>query len=397
LAYAGTHGRLRRVGGAFVAVALAGISSGFAGLSQDPPRSQGGPGTAAAKRADAADCEAATKAVKDAKRDVKKAKRALEAAATPGAEQRARQKLTKAKRRLRDAEKAKGRLCGLVRFAVIGAQGQGNTGQGDVADAIDAKCSTSGCDYVIGVGNNIYDSGASSTGDEQFQTKFEAPYADVDLPFWLGLGNHDYGGNGASYESEKAQVQVDYTDVSPSGRWKMPAPYYRRTDQHVEFFTLDTNQQMFGMDAQQEGDVSEWLDESDANWKIALGLHSYRSNGPHGNAGSYDGLPMVPIVNGVGVRDFMEDHVCGNADVYFSAFDHSLQWPQQDTTNCPGTELIVSGAAASSTELDDPPGYPTHFQSEALGFAYVVIDDDELTVDFINTAGSTLFSRTITK
>jgi hypothetical protein len=177
----------------------------------------------------------------------------------------------------------------------------------------------------------------------------------------------------------------------------MPAPYYRRTDQHVEFFTLDTNQQMFGMDAQQEGDVSEWLDESDANWKIALGLHSYRSNGPHGNAGSYDGLPMVPIVNGVGVRDFMEDHVCGNADVYFSAFDHSLQWPQQDTTNCPGTELIVSGAAASSTELDDPPGYPTHFQSEALGFAYVVIDDDELTVDFINTAGSTLFSRTITK
>ena len=190
---------------------------------------------------------------------------------------------------------------------------------------------------------------------------FETPYADVDLPFWLGLGNHDYGGDGASTEPEKAQVQVDYTDVSPSGKWKMPAHYYRRTDQHVEFFTLDTTTQMHGMDAQQEEDVSRWLSRSDANWKIALGLHSYRSNGLHGNAGSYDGLPQIPIVNGAGVRDFMEDHVCGKADVHFSAFDHNLQWPQQDTTTCPGTELIVSGAAASSTELDDPPSYPDAF------------------------------------
>jgi tartrate-resistant acid phosphatase type 5 len=345
-------------------------------------------------------CEGATKALADARRDVTKAKRALRRARTEGAEERARRQLRRAKRRLRTAREAKERICanrGLVRFAVIGAQGKGNQGQADVAAAMDAKCAASGCDYVIGVGNNIYDSGAASTSDPGFATMFETPYADVDLPFWLGLGNHDYGGNGTGYDAPRAQVQVDYTAVSPSGNWRMPDQYYRRRDQHVEFFTLDTNAQMFGNDTQQESDVSSWLADSTARWKIALGLHSYRSNGPHGNAGTYDNSPFTPIVNGAGVRDFMEDHICGRADVHFSGFDHSLQWLQQDATNCPGTELIVSGAAASTSTLSSPPTYPTHYQSATLGFAYVVIEDGEMTVEFIDTEGTVLFTRTITK
>ena len=42
----------------------------------------------------------------------------------------------------------------------------------------------------------------------------------------------------------------------------------------------------------------------------------------------------------------MEDIVCGRADVYLAAHDHSLQWLQP---TCNGTELIVSGTGASST------------------------------------------------
>jgi tartrate-resistant acid phosphatase type 5 len=340
-------------------------------------------------------CDAAKDAVSDAKRDVRKARKALEAADTPQAKERARKKLKRAKQRLREAEAAQEDACGRVRFAVIGAQGKGNVGQSEVAAAIDAKCEASGCDYIIGLGNNIYDEGASATSSPLFAEKFETPYQNIDLPFWLGLGNHDYGpiGNDAA----KAQVQVDYTAVSPSGNWKMPAKYYRRNDQHVEFFTLDTNTQMFGTDSQQETDVSGWLEDSTARWKIALGLHSYRSNGNHGNAGNYDGLGGLSPAAGVGVRDFMEDHICGQADVYFSAHDHTLQWPQEDAETCPGTELIVSATAASSTDLDETPDYPTHFQSEALGFAYVKIEDDEMTVDFIDKTGTVLFSRTVTK
>jgi hypothetical protein len=329
-----------------------------------------------------------------AKRRVERAKKALRQADTRSSERTARRKLRKAQKRLREAKQARNAACSqVVRFIATGAQGQGNQGQLDVAAAMQAKCQLSGCDYIIGLGNNIYPSGASSTDDPQFATKFETPYAGLDLPFWLGLGNHDYGGDGAGTEPAKAQVQVDYTDVSP--KWHMPAHYYRRTDQHVEFFTLDTNAQFLGNDAQQETDVAAWLEESNAEWKIALGLHSYRSNGPHGNAGNYDGVP-IPPANGAGVRDFMEDHICGEADVYFSAHDHSLQWPEEDDASCAGTELIVSGTGASTTTVDDTPTYPTHFQSATLGFTYVVIRGGQVSVDFIDTDGNVLFTRTIT-
>ena len=59
-------------------------------------------------------------------------------------------------------------------------------------------------------------------------------------------------------------------------------------------------------------------------------------------------------------QDFIEDHICGEADVYF--FRPRPQAPMAGSaTNCPGTELIVSGTAASSTSSKDN---PTHFESE---------------------------------
>lgn len=280
-----------------------------------------------------------------------------------------------------------------VRFIAVGATGKGNQGQSDVADAMQAKCAASGCDFIHGLGNNIYPSGVSSTSDSLFQTAFETPYQDIDLPFFMLLGNHDYGGDGSGIDFDKGQHQVDYTTSSSStGKWQMPARFYRHSHEQAEFFVLDTTQQMFNNDADQELAVPGWFAGSTAVWKIALGLHGYRSNGTHGNAGEYDGLPFIPIANGAGVKDFMDDHVCGKADVYFSAHDHSLQWP---STTCDGTELIVSGAGADSTELDGD--NPTHFESLELGFVYVTIQDSQLTAEFIGVDGDTLFTRTISK
>ena len=370
---------MARIAVAVIALMLAGVS-----LAAAP-----------APRAGTAGCEDAKAELADAKQKLKKAKKAVRDAETPRAKERAKKQLKKAKARLAEAKDAEAEACtGEVRFMVIGAQGKGNTGQAEVAAAMDEVCDESGCDYIIGLGNNIYDSGVSSTSDEQFTSKFETPYADNDGKFWLGLGNHDYGGNGAGFEFDKAEHQIDYTDVSPSRKWKMPNRYYRRTDGPVQFFTLDTTPLMFGDDDEQDTDISAWLANSDADWKIALGLHGYRSNGPHGNAGDYDGT-FIPPTNGAGVKDFIEDNICGEADVYFSAHDHSLQWPQQDATNCPGTELIVSGAAASSTELEGE--NPTHFESEALGFAYVVIEGNQMTVDFVDADGNEIYTRTVSK
>lgn len=281
----------------------------------------------------------------------------------------------------------------VVRFVAFGAQGKGNQGQLDVATAVQAKCAADGCDFVQGLGNNIYDDGASSVNDPQFQSKFEVPYQNVDLPFWMTLGNHDYGGGGSGSDFDKPEHQVAYSQVS--AKWKMPARYYTRSHQHVDFMTLDTNAIRWdsGNAAAQKTAVPGWFAASSATWRIAVGLHDYRSNGSHGNAGNYDGLPSSEkLLSGRHFKDFMEAHVCGEADVYFSAHDHNLQWP---STTCNGTELIVSGAGASTTTLGGT--NPTHFEDDVLGFVYVVIRDRQLTAEFVDTNADTLFTRTISK
>ncbi|MFZ5469283.1 MAG: metallophosphoesterase [Myxococcota bacterium] len=279
----------------------------------------------------------------------------------------------------------------LVRFVAMGDTGEGSALQTKVGNTIDAFCATHGCDFVLLLGDNIYSSGVSSTTDPQWQTKFEQPYANVNLPFWASLGNHDYGGDGAGWEPAKAQHQVDYTAVST--KWKMPAHHYRFTHKHVEFFAVDSNAQLFGLDSQQRSDVRGWLNGSTATWKIVFGHHPYKSNGPHGNAGTYNGLPpFTPIAAGQGVKSFVESVTCGRADFYLSGHDHSRQWL---ATPCQGTELIVSGAGAKASTLEG--SNPTHFQKATVGFLYVRVEGKTLTAQFVDENGAVELTRSVTK
>jgi hypothetical protein len=161
----------------------------------------------------------------------------------------------------------------------------------------------------------------------------------------------------------------------------------------VEFFGLDTNEQMFDRAATQKSNMNQWIASSRSKWKIALGHHPYLSNGPHGNAGSYDKVPFVPIANGANVKKFMDDVVCGKVDVYFSGHDHNRQYMQG---KCGGTtELIVSGAGAKVTALEG--SNAVHFQAATLGFVYVTVDDTTFTAEFIDANGRSEFVRTLRK
>ncbi len=277
-----------------------------------------------------------------------------------------------------------------VRFVAMGDTGTGSNDQNKVGNTIAAVCKARGCDFVQLLGDNIYDSGASSADDPVWQEKFEIPYAAVDLDFFAVLGNHDYGGNGAGTDFAKGKNQVDYT--AKSKKWKMPAAYYHHVKGNVELFALDTNMQMFSQDGDQKKDMAAWIKASTAKWKIALGHHPYKSNGPHGNAGSYDGLTYVPVANGKGVKNFLEDVVCGNVDLYLSGHDHSRQWLNE---SCKGTELAVSGAGAKATELGG--SNPALFQSLELGFLYIVVEDKQLTAEFIDENGGVEFTHVIKK
>lgn len=281
---------------------------------------------------------------------------------------------------------------GIVKFVAIGDTGTGSQNQYDVATAIQKKCHAAGCDFVLLLGDNIYYSGVSSVNDSQFEQKFEQPYRNINLPFYLVLGNHDYGGNGKGYDPVKSFHEIEYTEHS--GKWIMPRHFYRFEKENVTFVALDTNAQMFGVDQDQREQVSAWLKESRAQtpWIIAFGHHPYLSNGPHGNAGNYEGVPHVPVVSGDGVKEFAESVWCGNVDLYLAGHDHSRQWLQ---STCRGTELAISGAGAKATTL---PGHnPFRFQSATLGFLYIVVSEHKLTAQFINLENATEFSYTIDK
>jgi tartrate-resistant acid phosphatase type 5 len=290
-----------------------------------------------------------------------------------------------------------------VRFVAFGDTGKGCSNSADpqcaVADAIKNKCATDGCDFAVLLGDNIYPSGAASPDDPIFQKVFEEPYKDLNFPFYVALGNHDYGHDGAGTDFAKAQNEVDYTQKSQ--KWKLPSKHYRQVfgNGALELFVADTNMAMFGQEAAQRATLKSWIASSTAIWKIAVGHHPYKSNGRHGNAGQYDcydvpgiGCVSVPPSNGETVKSFLEDVVCGKTDFYLCGHDHNRQW-LSDT--CNGTELVVSGGGSSTTELEGK--NPTHVQKDTSGFFYISIDGKTLKGEFIDATGNVDFSRTITK
>lgn len=286
-----------------------------------------------------------------------------------------------------------------VRFIAVGDTGKGSAEQTQVGEAMGALCRTQGCDFVVLLGDNFYPTGVSSTSDPQWQTAFVQPYASVDVPFYAVLGNHDYGGFGSGNELEKGRHQVAYSKVNP--KWRMPGTHYRFNQPPVvDFFVADTNRSMFAVDDVVRGDFESWVPSSTASWKIVFGHHPYKSNGRHGNAGEYDGVSLVPIANGAQVKSFVEEKVCGRADVYLSGHEHIMEWLKPTCTR-PGssnnTELIISGAGSSPTGFPSPARHEDRWRGDGLGFLYVVITSDAFTGTFYGPDGQSLFSRSIHK
>lgn len=298
-----------------------------------------------------------------------------------------------------------------VRFVVMGDVGEGNQSQYMVSTAIEQKCAADGCDFVVLLGDNIYDSGVSGVDDPQWQTKFEDPYANLDLPFFVVLGNHDYGGTlfgadtgGMGNEWEKGPYEVMYSDVSD--KWNMSDTHYTFTWGNVGFIMLDTNSIMW--DNTDHGNQRAWyptalMELSNVDWIFQAGHHPYMSNGAHGNAGNYESIEVggielpnpLPILNGDNVKEFFDEVVCGTIDVSLSGHDHNRQWLNEPTALC-GAELIVSGAGAKVKDFEG--SNEAHWQdADTPGFMYIEIIGDQLTGQFIDENGQMNYERQITR
>jgi hypothetical protein len=283
-----------------------------------------------------------------------------------------------------------------------------------VGDAVAELCATRGCDFALLLGDNIYDSGVDSVTDTQWIEKFEAPYESVSpsVPFYAVLGNHDYGGDlfgiktgGMGNEFDKGPIEVEYSDYSD--RWKMPATFYTLKVGNVGFIMLDTNSLMWN--DTQNGDQEAWYPQavaelSDMDWVIAVGHHPYLSNGTHGNAGAYESIEVadieidnpVPLLNGDNIKAFFDDFVCGTIDMYVSGHDHNRQWIDEPNALC-GAPLIVSGAGAKTKSMPGH-GNTTLFEdADKAGFAYVVIEGNDLTLQFIDQNGTVDFEQALSR
>ncbi len=278
-----------------------------------------------------------------------------------------------------------------VRFLVVGDTGTGLTPQYAVADAMAEVCGELGCDFALLLGDAIYESGVSGPDDPQFLSKFERPYANFSIPFYVVLGNHDYGANGVGAELTKGQANVDYSERS--SKWTMPATYYHVAAGPVDLFGLDSGPASAHAPAFEHTYITEqgdWLATqlaaSTAPWRIVFAHHPYISNGVHGDAGQYDGVPG----QGGGWRDMLQRVACGEADFYLAGHDHDLQW-LEPTDGCGNTEFIVSGAGAKKRGQGDG-RHPASFQEfDTTGFVWMQASNTTMHVRFYDGSGQGLF------
>ncbi|MCX4244989.1 metallophosphoesterase [Paraliomyxa miuraensis] len=273
---------------------------------------------------------------------------------------------------------------GVVRFVAFGDQGEGNEAQVMVATAAEMVCADRGCDFALLLGDNFYDVGVTSAMDQQFVDKFELPYEGLAMPFYVVLGNHDYGT--LANDWARGAHQIEYTNYSD--RWVMPHYWYTFSSETggTQFFMFDSARMMWNHDVNDQRDwMATEMAASTAYWKIAVAHHPYLSNGEHGNAGNYEGIPGLPFISGVDVKDFVDDFVCGNAQVYISGHDHN----RQVFDPVCGTYFFVSGASSKTSDFVFRDDNPTQWgDDQREGFLWVQIAGHDLTATFYDLDGN---------
>lgn len=273
-------------------------------------------------------------------------------------------------------------------FLVFGDWGfKGQLHQQPVADQMEHFANLLNPKFVISTGDNFYLNGVSSLQDDQWQKSFEQVYTgpDLQIPFKVILGNHDY------QQAASVQTEIDYT--RQSSRWKMPARYFTERisidpKTSLRLIYIDTNPFIEeyrqnsgaypGLLQQNTQRQLVWIDSvlahSAETWKIVVGHHPIRSVGTdHGDQPELVNQ-LQPLLAKYGVQAYL----CGHS--------HTLQH-----LNAGGvTEYIVSGGGGAPLG-GVLPGPPARFSSAEGGFAIVSVNSDSLRVSFISAGGDRLY------
>ena len=274
-------------------------------------------------------------------------------------------------------------------FLIVGDWGRNGTShQREVAAQMGRTADKVGGRFVLSVGDNFYENGVESTSDPQWRSSYEDIYSarSLQVPWYVALGNHDYRG--------VPQAQIDYAKTS--SRWRMPSRYYKVSGgdlgaPHLDLFVIDTSplvhqyrQKVHSVIAENVAsqDVTaqlHWLDEelakSAAAWKLVVGHHTIYSGGDHGN--TPEALQLI--------EPLLRKH---RVQAYINGHDHDLQHIRRG-----GVDYICCGAGSEVRPVRPVEG--TRFYRAQPGFAAMRSNPDELTVEFRDFTGASLYRASI--
>ncbi len=173
-----------------------------------------------------------------------------------------------------------------VRFAVIGDMGTGDKPQYELAGKLVEFRRKFPFEFVITVGDNIYDGSAPA----DYESKFERPYKpllDAGVRFYATLGNHD----------------------KPNERFYKPfnmdgQQYYTYKKGNVRFFALDTNT----MNPRQLTWLEKELQNAGSEWKICYFHHPLYSSARFHGSSTELRLILEPLFVKYGVQVVFAGH-----------------------------------------------------------------------------------------
>jgi acid phosphatase len=259
---------------------------------------------------------------------------------------------------------------GKARFIIVGDTGSGNANQRAVA----AQMTEYRPDFVLHVGDVVYDDGEERLYPQRFFTPFQDIIANA--PLYPVIGNHDVKAEkGAAYlRAFEVPSEASGTERYYSFRWGQ-----------AEFFALDTTDRDFLKPGTPQ---MEWLEKalsrSTAKWKIAFGHHPVYSNGADG------GKPFLrnralPLFQRYGL------------DLYINGHEHNYERFLEAEN---GVHFVVTGGGGAwlrpgrnkNQDKDKPSIY-----RDVYHFMGAEMDGNRLTLTAIDKEGKAFDTVTLTK
>jgi hypothetical protein len=251
---------------------------------------------------------------------------------------------------------------GSVRFAAIGDAGRGDQRQYEVSAKIQAFRKLFPFDFVVMLGDNVYDGGTP----EDYRQKFELPYKpllDAGVSFYAAIGNHD-DPNQPAYAPFHMEGRRYYS-------FKPPSLVSRVLGADVRFFMLDTE----SLNRTQ----LEWLDRemasSDSEWKIPVFHRPIYTSGRYERPARILRAALEPLLLRHGVS------------VAFSGHEHFYERIKPQN----GVTYFISGGAGSlrAGDIRQTPLTEVGFDRD-YHFMLIEIDGKALHFQAISRTGETV-------